>query len=171
MAIRPLAPDVDTELRAARALGRAEAAALEARLRASELADRERLRAERSGSGEVGKRKGRSLAAHDATWRRLRREEAELLAYRDAILASRPWRAAELVRGLVGRSWTPRTPSAEPRPAAVMPEEQRSPPDPASELARLEASVQELTSFLAAVRRSRTWRTIQSMRRLVGREW
>jgi hypothetical protein len=169
MAIRPLAPDADTELRAARALGRAEAAELEARLRASELADRERLRAERSGSDGAGHRQGGRVAVRDATWKRLRREEAELIAYHDAILGSLPWRAAELARGLVGRAWAPRTPKGESRSPARP--EQPSPPDPAAELARLEARVQELSSFQAAVRRSRTWRAIQSMRRLVGREW
>jgi hypothetical protein len=168
MAIRPLAPDADTELLAARALGRAEAGALEARLRAIELADRERIRAEWDGGG-AGQRHGGTVAVSDVTRKRLRREEAELIASRDAILASRPWRVAERVRGLVGRSWTPRPPSSETMPPVRL--EQPAPPGPAAELARLEARVQELSSFLAAVRRSRTWRTIQSMRRLAGREW
>jgi hypothetical protein len=40
-----------------------------------------------------------------------------------------------------------------------------------TELARLRSQVEALAAFRAAVLRSRPWRVIQSMRRLVGRAW
>jgi hypothetical protein len=148
-------------------------------VRARELAEREEQRALVAVGRPPARLRGRHFSA-DTTLRRLRREEAELRAYTDAILASRAWRTVELLRGRVGRTWSSQATSVDDGSGGKGRDGPGAPPpgapahlavDPTSEIARLEARVEELAAFLAAVRRSRAWRVTQALRRLVGREW
>jgi hypothetical protein len=168
---RPVVLDRDAELQAARALGRSEAERFDGELCRRELADRERIRARDARARGARESRRPASSSDQATRSRLQREEAELTAYRDAILGSRAWRAAERLRGLVGRSWDPpEHRSRFPAPAEAPRDEGGAPPDDV-DLVTIEARVEELAAFVTAVMRSRTWRAIQAMRRLVGRAW
>jgi hypothetical protein len=158
MIIAAVATGNDSALAAARALGRSDAQGFEADLRAIEAAEREQLLAGRGSApaGSFG-----DLAGDRVTLARLHREEAELTAFHTAVVQSRPWRIAEALRGLVGRAWTA------PSRAGVSADSKGT----ATEVVGLEQRVRELADFRSAVQESMTWRLLQRLRRLAGREW
>jgi hypothetical protein len=159
MIISAVATGNDSALAAASALGRSEGERFDSDLRALELAERERFLLERGDT--AGAAGVDALSNSTVTLARLRREEAELATFHAAVVQSLSWRLAEALRSMFGRSWS----SPPIRGASVVP------PVAVAERVALEQRVRELADFRSAVQESRTWRVLQRLRRLAGREW
>lgn len=83
--------------------GREEAEAFEAALRRAE--DRQRGERLEELAAQDGGDTGADAESAPTEIARLRSQVEDLASFRNAVLASKPWQAAELVRRLLGRSW------------------------------------------------------------------